>query len=275
MTIEKYIDTLGTFSNRKIVLVGATTGVGLELLKHLVNLKAKIVLLAIEKELSQKLKEEYGLEDVIYYDQSNQAQIDNAINELLNKHQDFDTIVLNAGVLGPTKTLENGYPATIAINYIGNRYFIDTITPRLSWKVKFVITGSFVAGFSLKKKHDLKNPHMKKYEQYNISKIYLEGYFYKLASEHKYPNIDYVCVEPGLTNSGIIRNLNKVTRFLGKWFLKFFFHSTKKASLCLLTGVSINSSNGDFITPRGLFALGGYPKIKNLPRKRRRLYLFN
>lgn len=274
MNINKYISKLGSFENRKIVLVGGTSGIGLELLKHLVNLKAKIVLLAVEKDLSQELKAQYNLEDVIYYDQSNPSQIDKSIDELLAKHQDFDTIVLNAGVLGMNKTLESGYPATIGINYIGNRYFIDTITPRLTWKAKFVIAGSFAAGLHFKKKHDLKDPKTKKYDQYNISKGYLEAYFYKLSTEHKYQNIDYVCAEPGLTNSGIIQNLNKVTRFLGHGFLKIFFHSPKKASLCLLTGISDKANNGDFITPRGLFTLSGYPKIKKLPRKRRRLYLF-
>ena len=274
MTINKYLTKLGSFENRKIVLVGGTSGIGLELLKHLVKLKAKVVLLAIEKELSQELKDQYNLEDVIYYDQSNPSQIEQSINELLAKHQDFDTIVLNAGVLGMTKMLESGYPATIGINYIGNRYFINAITPRLTWKVKFVIAGSFAAGLRFKKKHDLKDPKMKKYDQYNISKGYLEAYFYKISTEHKYPNIDYVCTEPGLTNSGIIRSLNKVVRFLGHGFLKIFFHSPKKASLCLLTGISDKANNGDFITPRGLFTLSGYPKIKKLPRKRRRLYLF-
>ena len=274
MTIKKYLSKLGFFDNRKIVLIGGTSGIGLELLKHLVNLNAKVVLLAIERDLSAELKEKYNLEDVIYYDQSKTEQIDEAIEELLRKHHDFDTIVLNAGVLGMTKVLDSGYPMTIAINYIGNRYFIDSISPKLTQRVKFVIAGSFAAGLHFKKHHNLKDPKMKKYDQYNISKGYLEAYFYKISTEHKYPNIDYVCTEPGLTNSGIIRSLNKVVRFLGHGFLKIFFHSPKKASLCLLTGISDKANNGDFITPRGLFTLSGYPKIKKLPRKRRRLYLF-
>ena len=274
MTIKKYLSKIGSLENRKIILIGGTSGIGLELLKHLVNLKAKIVLLAIERDISAELKDKFNLEDVIYYDQSNTSQIDEAIEELLRKHHDFDTIVLNAGVLGMTKVLDNGYPMTIAINYIGNRYFIDTISPKLTQRVKFVIAGSFAAGLHFKKHHNLKDTNMKKYDQYNISKGYLEAYFYKLHVEHKYPNIDYVCTEPGLTNSGIIRSLNKVVRFLGKWFLKIFFHSPRKASLCLLTGISDLSKDGDFITPRGLFALSGFPKIKSLPRKRRRQYLF-
>ena len=274
MNINKYINSLGSFENKKIVLIGGTSGIGLELLKHLVNAKAQIILLALEKELSQKLKEDYKLLDVIYYDQSSYKAVDNAIEELLIRHKDFDTIVLNAGVLGITKVLDNGYPGTIAINYIGARYFIDTMSPKLNHKVRFVIAGSFAAGLHIKKKADLKSPKLSHFQQYNLSKAYIEAYFYRLSIENKYPNLEYVCAEPGLTNTGIIRNYNRVVRYLGYYFLKWFFHSPKKASLCLLTGISNKAKNGDFITPRGLFKLSGYPQIRKMPKKRRRQYLY-
>ena len=38
MAIQKYIDKLGSFDDRKIVLIGGTFGIGLELLKHLVKI---------------------------------------------------------------------------------------------------------------------------------------------------------------------------------------------------------------------------------------------
>ena len=274
MSIQRFVESLGSFENKKVVLIGGTSGIGLELLKHLVFCKAKIILLAIEKELSIKLKEEYDLLDVICYDQSSFESIDSAINELLKKHKDFDTIVLNAGVLGLKKVLDNGYPATIGINYIGNRYFIDSISPKLTNNVRFVIAGSFAAGLHFKKNADLKSDKLSTFDQYNISKGYLEAYFYKLSIERPYPYVEYVLAEPGLTNTGIIHSFNKVVRFLGKYFLKWFFHSPKKASLGLLLGISMKAKNGDFITPRGLFRLSGYPKIRKTPKRRRREYLF-
>ncbi len=274
MNIGKYIENLGSFENKKIVLLGGTTGIGLCLLKHLINIHAQVILLAIEDDIASKLKEEYHLLDVIHYDQSSYESIDKAINELLSKHKDFDTIVMNVGVLNQTRILDNGYPATIGINYVGARYFIDTISPRLSQNVRFVIAGSFAAMFSYNKKLDLKSPKRKALKQYNASKAYMEAYFYKLSTERPYPNIEYVLTEPGLTNTAIISGFNKVVRFLGKYFLKWFFHSPSKASLCLLTGISSKAKNGDFITPRGLFHLSGYPKIRKLPSSRRKPYLF-
>ena len=274
MNIKKYISTLGSFENKKVILLGGTSGIGLELLKHLTSLKVPVILLGIEKELLPKLKEEYHLVDTIYYDQSNNESIDNAIDELTSKYDDFTTIVMNAGVLGVNKVVDNGYPGTIGINYIGNRYFIDTISKKLKHNIRFVIAGSFVAGFHLNKKIDIKNPKLKTFTQYNVSKIYLEAYFYNLYNKNKYSNLEYVLTEPGLTNGGIIRHFNIVVRFLGKHFLKWFFHSTSKASLNLLTGISDKAKNGDFIAPRGLFTLSGYPKIKKLPKRRRKEYLF-
>ena len=272
--ISKYINSLDSFENKKIVLIGCTSGIGLELLKHLVLLKAQIILLAIEKDISLSLKEEYGLLDVIYYDQSSFASIDSAIKELLERHRDFEAVVLNAGVLGLNKMLDNGHPATIAINYVGARYFIDTISPLISFDVRFVMVGSFAAGLRFKKHANLRDEKLSTFDQYNISKGYIEAYFYKLSTEKKYPNLEYVLVEPGLTNTGIIHNFNKVVRFLGKYFLKWFFHSPAKASLCHLTAISSRVKNGDFVYPRGLFRLSGYPKIGKLPKGRRREYLF-
>ena len=274
MKINKYIDSLGSFENKKIVLIGATSGIGLELVKHLVSLKAQIILLALEDDLAKRIKEEYHLLDVIHYDQSSNSSIELAIDELLEKYKDINTIILNAGVLALKKIMDNGYPGTISINYIGARYFIDTISPRLTHNVRFVIAGSFAAGLKVKKNVDLKSPKLSNFDHYNISKAYLEAYFYKLSSERPYGNLEYVCVEPGLVNTNIIKNYNKVIRFLGCYFLKWFFHSPKKASLGLLTGISYKAKNGDFITPRGLFHLSGYPKIRTLPKKRRREYLF-
>ena len=274
MNIKKYISTLGSFENKKVVLLGGTSGIGLELLKHLTTLNVPVILLGIEKDLLPKLKEEYHLVDTIYYDQSNNESIEKAIDELTSKYNGFTTIVMNAGVLGVNKVVDNGYPGTIGINYIGNRYFIDTISLKLKHPVRFVIAGSFVAAFHLNKKLDIKNPKLKTFTQYNVSKIYLEAYFYHLHKDNKYPNLEYVLTEPGLTNGGIIRHFNPVVRFLGKYFLKWFFHSTSKASLSLLTGISDKAKNGDFIYPRGAFTLSGYPKIKELPKRRRKKFLF-
>lgn len=273
MTVNKFIGQIESFKGKTIALTGGTSGVGRALLDILLIKEANVILLARTGMHLDEIKEKYKSIEVLDYDQSSYQSIDNAIKKLLDRHPPIDYIVLDAGNLGVKDICDNGYPGTIGVNYIGARYFIDTISPLLKNKVRFVIQGSIVAGLPLKKKKDLYKVRGL-FPQYNISKAYLEAYIYKLISENKYPNIEYVITEPGVTSTNIIRNLNPIVRFLGKYFLKIFFHSPKKASLCLLTGLSNKSKNGDWVVPRGLFTLSGYPKIKDLPLKRRRPYLF-
>lgn len=274
MTVKKYLSKIESFKGRKIVLVGGTSGIGLSLLSQLKEKESSVILLARNVEKANSLKSIYPIVDVIEYDQSSFKSIEHAISELVSRHNDFDTIVMNVGTLGEKQVLDNGYPATIGVNYIGARHFIDTISNELTNKVRFVVQGSVAAGCNLKKPIDITNPKLGTFRQYNVSKAYLEAYIYKLYNENKYSNLEYIITEPGVTSTNITRHFNKLVRVLGKYFLLAFFHHSNKASLCLLTGISDKSHNGDYIVPRGLFSLSGFPKIKSLPQKRRRLFLF-
>ena len=277
MNLNKYISKIEDMSNRHIVIAGGTNGVGFELLKHLISKNASIILLARNLDKANKIKEQYPSAniEIIQYNQASFKSIEHACDELVKNHKEVDTIVLNAGELTSKGLTEENYSLTIGVNYIGVKRFIDYISPKLTSRVRFVIQGSIVAGLRLSKNHDLTYQKYGVFKQYNISKIYVEAYFYKLFTDNKYPNIEYVLTEPGISSTGIIRHFNAFIRVAGKWFLKIFFHSPKKASLTLLTGVSHISQNGDYIVPRGLFTMSGYPKIQKLPVKRQRLYLFN
>ncbi len=280
MTLKKYLDTIEDLSNRKIAVTGATSGIGRELINHLAKKGASIVVLALEDDLAASLKEEFlkiypNIKfDVVKYDQSSFESIDKTIEELETNHPDINTFVLNAGVLGEKGKTVDGYASTIAINYLNARYFIDNLSKRVNRNIRFVIQGSIVAGLKLKKNIDFHNEKIGFFDQYNISKIYLEAYFHHLVKENKYKNIEYVLTEPGISATNVIRNMNVVIRGLGKVFLKIFFHSPKKASLTLLKGISRETPNGSYIVPRGLFTMSGYPKIKEFQNKRKREYLF-
>lgn len=277
MTVKKYLSSIESFKGKRIAITGATSGIGKELFLHLMAKEADVVLLVRNIDKASELKKQFPDRniDIIDYDQSSFKKIEKACDELTKKYKDLYAIVLDAGTLGEKKPTADNLPGTIGVNYFGVRHFLDYISPKLGNKVRFVIQGSIVAGLNPKKKADLFDIRLKTFTQYNLSKIYLEAYFYKLVSENRYPNIEYVLTEPGISSTGIIRNFNGFIRFTGKYFLKVFFHSPKKACLPLLLGLTSNSKNGDFITPRGLFTMSGFPKIKEFPEKRRRQYLFD
>ena len=276
MTIKKYVDSINDFKGKRIAITGATSGIGKKLFYHLINKGASIVLLSRNIDKANSLKNEFPNSDIniIEYDQASYKKIEKACDELISNFPDLYAIALDAGNLGNKTPTEDNYPGTIGVNYFGVRHFIDYISPKLNGKVRFVIQGSIVAGLKPKKNASLLDTRLKTFTQYNLSKIYLEAYFYKIFSENKYQNIEYVLTEPGISSTNIICNFNGFIRFTGKYFLKIFFHSPKKASLTMLTGLSEKAKNGDYIVPRGLFTMSGYPKIKVFPEKRKRPELF-
>ena len=276
MTLKKYIESIQSFKGKRIAITGATSGVGNQLFHYLANKDAEIVLLVRNMKKGYELQTQYPDKhiDLIEYDQSSFKKIEAACDELLNKYADLSAIVLDAGNLGEKKPTEDGLPGTIGVNYFGVRHFIDYISPKVKGNLRFVIQGSIVGGLRPKKNADLHNVKLGTFTQYNLSKIYLEAYFYKLVTENIYPNIEYVLTEPGISATNIIRNFNSFIRFTGKYFLKCVFHSPKKACLTLLVGLTDKARNGDYIVPRGLFTMSGYPKIIDFPAKRRREYLF-
>ena len=280
MKIENYLSTLEDLSNRKIAVTGATSGIGRQLVHHLAQKGASIVFLVRNIEKANSVKEELQKEfpnvyiDIVEYDQSFFRRIEGTIDELEKNHNDIDTFVLNAGTLGEKGKTEDDYATTIAINYLGVRHFIDYLSSKVKRNIRFVIQGSIVGGLHLKKNVDFKNEKIGFFDQYNISKIYLEAYFYHLYTQNKYSNIEYILTEPGISATNIIRHFNKAIKFLGKGFLKIFFHSPKKAALPLLLGTLKETPNGSYIVPRGLFTMSGYPKIKEFPQKRKREHLF-
>ena len=275
MTVKKYLSKIEDLSNRKIVLTGGTSGIGLSFLKCLVSKNAFVILLVRNIKKAETIVKElnYSNIDIIEYDQSSYSSIKKGIDTLLEKYSSVDSIVLNAGVMSRTKELMSGHPYSIGVNYYGVRYFIEYIAPKLTAKTKIIIQGSLVAGFHLNKKTNIDSNDFKTFKEYNISKMCVEAYTYKLMKEKPYSNIDFVLTEPGITSTSITRDLDSFLKHVGKVFVSTFFHSVDKASLTLLEAVSSKATHGSYIVPRGLFTISGYPKYKKFPHKREREYL--
>lgn len=275
MTIKKYLAKIEDLSTQKIVLAGGTSGIGLSFLKFLVKKNAYVILLARNIKKAEAIVKEldYKNIDIIEYDQSSYSSIKKGIDILLDKYPKVDSIVLNAGVISRTKELMEGHPYSVGVNYYGIRYFVEYISPKLISNTKIIIQGSVVAGFHLSKKTNIDNNNFKTFKEYNISKMCVEAYIYKLMKEKSYPNVDFVLTEPGITSTNITRDLDSFLKHVGKVFVSTFFHSVDKASLTLLEAVSNRACHGSYIVPRGLFTVSGYPKYKRFPKKRIREYL--
>jgi NAD(P)-dependent dehydrogenase (short-subunit alcohol dehydrogenase family) len=282
MKISQYLEKLEDMTNKKVIVTGGTSGIGLSLVKHLLSKHAKVVVMARNMKKAEEVKNQL-LEihpdnplEFIQYDQSDKDSIVKACDEIIKNHQDFYALVLNAGLIqsGKVATFVNEVPQTINTNFVGVSTIIDHLIYRLEGEHRIIVQGSVAAGLHIKKLKTLKDNNPKTLRTYFISKAGVEALFY-YHSKKDYPNISFYLVEPGVTNSEIIRDFPPLIRKLGHPFLKAVSHSPDKAALTAMMAMQSTTNPNSFIIPRGFLSFMGYPKFRKFPHRRERQYLID
>jgi short-subunit dehydrogenase involved in D-alanine esterification of teichoic acids len=82
----------------KIIITGATRGIGLALTEALYALDNHIVAVARNTTRLKELKATYPKIDILSCDLSNQKAIDNLVKEIHSNHSDTNTLINNAGI---------------------------------------------------------------------------------------------------------------------------------------------------------------------------------
>lgn len=282
MKIDRYLNNLEDMTDKEVIVTGGTSGIGLSLVKHLLNKHAKVVVMARNmnkaEEVKNKLLEIYPDNPIefIQYDQSDKESIFKACDEIVTHHKDFYALVLNAGLIQSSKTTTyvNDVPQTINTNFVGVSIIINRLLYQLEGHHRIILQGSVVAGLSIKQVKSLKIKNMGGLKQYFISKAGVEALFhYHILKD--YPNFSFYLVEPGVTNSDIIRDFPPIIRKLGHLFLKTVSHSTDKAALTAMVALQSTTRRKSYIVPRGFLTCMGYPKFKKFPTYREREYLID
>ena len=90
------------FSNKKIIITGATGGIGNELVKKFVSLKGEVLATGTNQEKLGKLKKDFPSIETIKFDISKHSEIESFIEQASSKLNGLDILVNNAGI-----TLDN------------------------------------------------------------------------------------------------------------------------------------------------------------------------
>lgn len=281
MKIERWIEeNIPSLANKTYIVTGANSGVGYHIALNLSKLGAKVYLACRSEKRAldaiKKMKEEDASLDLTYlnYDQSDKESIEHFASYIIEHQIKFDGLVLNAAIYHPKekkKMTKDGFPQIMMTNYLGVFHLLEVLGPYLTKldEYKIVAIGSLEARNWKKDAlaRTLKQEYKSRTYRYNVSKMMLTKLMIYFASNSENYH-HYAIVEPGITQTDITKNMPRLIAYLGKYFLKLFFHSPNKASLgALLALVDEDDNKPNYYVPRGLFSFSGFPKKRKLKRK--------
>lgn len=136
------------FTNKSIVITGASGGIGLEISRILSREKCKLALLSRSIEKLQKFASEYGGSHNIILpvqcDVSKKEEVNSALDKVIEAFGDIDIVILNAGVgvrSGPENFSAEIGEKIFRVNLIGNLYFLEKLLPLFIRKKSGMIIG--------------------------------------------------------------------------------------------------------------------------------------
>lgn len=253
----------------RVVITGATGGLGRIITKELAHLGAKITLLCRNKSLAEDLIAEILSSqnkaniDFIELDLGNKPSVDRCIEEL-KKYNGIDILINNAGVYNvPLKTLDSGYNNIFQINFLYTYYLTKKLLPELKKRPNStcITLGSVAHNYSVLDKSDIDFTSRKKPSLvYGNSKRFLMFSLYELF---KSTSVNLAIVHPGVTLTNMTNHYPRWINWLVKIGIKLFFPPPTKAIRSILAGTKTPTPDKQWIGPR-FFNVWGNPRVSKL-----------
>ncbi|WP_127716746.1 SDR family NAD(P)-dependent oxidoreductase [Halobacteriovorax sp. HLS] len=178
---------------KKILITGATDGIGLETAKKLKSLGHEVIVHGRSSEKLQKVVDELGV-TAFKADFSKLTEVRNMADSILEKYDSIDVLINNAGVFKTSSPrTEDGHDV---------RYVVNTFAPYLlTKKLLSILKGSRVINLSSAAQSSVDfdamigKVEMSDFEAYAQSKLAITMWSRYLANEHK--DITVIAVNPG------------------------------------------------------------------------------
>ena len=194
-------------SSNKVLITGASGGIGSAICDKFNEFKFKLVLTSSSQENLEKLKSKYGNSHSYFHiDLSNFDSLEENLNLIKNSHKDISVIVNNAGTTddGLLLRMKNSqWNRVLDINLTSNFLIIKNLLPNMiANKIGKVIGISSVVAIS-------GNPGQ---SNYVASKSGMIGLYKSIALEVASRNINVNLVSPGFIISPMTDKLNDVQK---------------------------------------------------------------
>ena len=270
-----------SLKGRRVIVTGATGGLGREICFHLASLGANITLVCRSEEkannLIAEIKEKYADVEVdfVKLDLSNKQSVDCFIKKV-KAYNGIDVLVNNAGVYNvPVEPLDSGYNNIFQINFVYTYYLTKQLLSELEKKENSVcITlGSIAHNYSKLDENDVDFSSRKMASKiYGNAKRFLMFSLYELFENSK---VNLAVVHPGITLTNMTNHYPKAINWLVKIAIKILFARPEKASRCVMFGIKNKTGYHEWIGPK-ILDIWGNPKLKKIktckPQESKRIF---
>jgi 3-oxoacyl-[acyl-carrier protein] reductase len=235
---------------KKILITGASGGIGSSIADKFLNHKYEMILTSSSDNSLNKLKEKYGNNHHYYIlDFNNPDENNTILKKISDEHQDLNIIVNNAGITDDSLLLRmktDQWNKVIQANLTSNFTIIKALLPNMIKNKSGNIIGisSVVATSG--------NPGQ---SNYVAAKSGMIGFYKSIALEVASRNVNVNLVSPGFIISPMTDKLNDIQKniILEKIPMKRFGESNEIANLVYF----LSSDQSRYITGQNIHINGG------------------
>ncbi len=192
--------------NEKVAIVtGASSDIGKGIVKRFVEEGAKIILVARNLEQLEVTRKEIGNEELtssISCDLTDESQVLQAVNQIMDTYGKIDILVNNAGAINDPihfhQMQDSEIKKLIDINLLG----VFHMTKHTLSKMSDVKSGAIINIGSISSERAIPRVHL---AVYSSTKAAISMFTKSIAVEYARQNIRCNCVNPGIINSGMIK----------------------------------------------------------------------
>ncbi len=237
------------FKNKKILITGATGGIGGSLVKTFISLQGNVLATGTKPEKLEKLKKENPNIKIKKFDISDHSKIEEFVENVSSDLGGIDILVNNAGINLDNLSLrmkDDEWKRVIDIN-LTSTFLLSKYSIKKMLKNKFgrVINITSIVGHS----GNLGQAN------YSASKAGIVGMSKSLAIEYAKKNITVNCVSPGFIVSNMTTNISdKVKLFLTSRIPMGKLGSGEDVSNCV---AFLASDGASYVTGETIHVNGG------------------
>ena len=237
------------FNNKKILITGATGGIGSSLVKKFVELGGTVLATGTKPEKLDSIKKNYSTVKVKKFDISDHQRIEEFIDNVALELGGLDILINNAGINKDNLSLrmkDEEWKKVIDVN-LNSTFLLSKYSIKKMLKNKFgrIVNITSIVGHT----GNLGQSN------YSASKSGLIGMSKSLAIEYAKKNITVNCVSPGFIDTAMTMNIaEKVKLFLTSRIPMGKLGSGEDVSNCV---AFLSSESASYITGETIHVNGG------------------